>query len=135
MLSFLLVKDSIYQIYCLSLQQQNNNLLNPKSRKGTRIMKIQDVINEIRNSQSGVMSIVLKDASRYAANAEGEMTYAGTLYTKKYAYKRNGDNVIQTGNKETNLTAIERTLNELIGKGEVQVRLLNGKWMNGEIEA
>ena len=98
-------------------------------------MKIQDVINEIRNSQVGVHSIVLADASRYAKNAKGTMTYAGTLFTKKYANRRNGDEVIATGNKETNLTEVERTLTALIGKGEVQVRLMNGNWMSGEIEA
>ena len=63
-------------------------------------MKIQEVINEIRNSQAGVLSIVLSDASRYAANAEGPMTYAGTLYTKKYANRQKGDEVISTGNKK-----------------------------------
>ena len=98
-------------------------------------MKIQEVINEIRTAQTGVMSIVLKDASRYAKNAKGEMTYAGTLFTKKYANRRNGDEVIATGNKETNLTEVERTLKALIGKGDVEVRLTNGNWMSGEVEA
>lgn len=98
-------------------------------------MKIQEVINEIRNNEVGVMSIVLADASRYAKNAKGEMTYAGTLFTKKYANRQNGDEVIATGNKETNLSEVERTLTALIGKGEVQVRLMNGNWMTGEVEA
>jgi hypothetical protein len=98
-------------------------------------MKIQEVINEIRNNQVGVLSIVLADASRYAKNAEGPLTYAGTLFTKKYANRRSGDEVIATGNKETNLTEVERTLTALIGKGEVQVLLMNGNWMSGEVEA
>ena len=98
-------------------------------------MKIQEVINEIRNSQAGVLSIVLADASRYAKNAEGPMTYTGTLFTKKYADRQPGDEVIATGNKETNLTEVERTLTALIGKGEVEVRLMNGNWMSGEVEA
>lgn len=98
-------------------------------------MKIQDVINEIRNNEVGVMSIVLADASRYAKNSEGPMTWAGTLFTKKYANRRSGDEVIATGNKETNLTEVERTLTALIGKGEVQVRLMNGNWISGEVEA
>ena len=101
----------------------------------TAIMKIQEVINEIRNSKAGVMSIVLTDASRYAKNSEGPMTWAGTLFTKKYANRQNGDEVIQTGNKETNLTEVERTLANLVGKGQVQVRLMNGNWMMGEVEA
>lgn len=98
-------------------------------------MKIQEVINEIRNNEVGVMSIVLTDASRYAKNAEGSMTWAGTLFTKKYANRQNGDEVIQTGNKETNISEVERTLTDLIGKGQVQVRLMNGNWMTGEVEA
>ena len=98
-------------------------------------MKIQDVINEIRNSETGVRAIVLKDASRYAANAKGEMTWIGTLFTKKYANRQKGDEVITTGNKETNLTEVERTLRSLIGKGDVQVYLTNGNHMNGEVEA
>lgn len=98
-------------------------------------MKIQEVINEIRNNHVGVLSIVLADASCYAKNAEGPLTYAGTLFTKKYANRRKCDEVISTGNKETNLTEVERTLTALIGKGEVQVRLMNGNWMSGEVEA
>lgn len=81
------------------------------------------------------MSIVLMDASRYAANAEGPMTWAGTLFTKKYANRRDGDDVIATGNKETNLSEVERVLLSLVGKGEVEIRLMNAHWLNGEIEA
>ena len=97
-------------------------------------MKIQEVINEIRNNQVGVLSIVLADSSRYAKNSEDPLIYVGTLFTKKYANRRNGDEVITTGNKETNLTEVERTLTALIGKGEVQVRLMNGNRMSGEVE-
>ena len=98
-------------------------------------MKIQEVISEIRNSKTGVRAIILKDASRYASNAKGEMTWIGTLFTKKYATRQKGDEVITTGNKETNLTEVERTLRSLVGKGDVQVYLMNGNHMNGEVEA
>ena len=97
-------------------------------------MKTSEIINEIRKSQAGILSIVLKDASKYAANAKGEMTWAGTLFTKKYADSQEGDTVIKTGNKETNLSAVERTLTSLIGKGEVQIRLMNGNWITTEIQ-
>lgn len=97
-------------------------------------MKTKDVLNEIRTSRAGVMSIILKDASRYTANAKDEMVWAGTLFTKKYADRQEGDEVITTGNKETNLSAVERVLTSLIGKGEVQVRLMNGNWLTGEIQ-
>lgn len=98
-------------------------------------MKTSEIIKEIRNSKAGVMSIILKDASRYAANAKDEMVWAGTLFTKKYADRQEGDEVIATGNKETNLTAVERVLTTLIGKGKVEIRLMNAKWIECEIEA
>ena len=96
-------------------------------------MKIQEVINEIRNSQSGVMSIIAKEALRYST-AEEE-TWNGTLFTKKYVNRQPGDEVIQTGNKETNLSEVKRVLEYLVGKGLVQVRLRNAVWMEGEVEA
>ena len=120
-------------IFAPEINNNNNSALDITVK--SRTMKIKEVINEIRNSQAGVLSIVLADANRYANNAEGPLTYAGTLFTKKYANRRNGDEVIATGNKETNLTEVERTLTALIGKGEVEVRLMNGNWMSGEVEA
>lgn len=98
-------------------------------------MKIQEVISEIRKSEAGVMSIVLADGSRYVENCVGPMEWDGGLFTKKYAYRRNGDEVITTGNKETNLSEVERVLRSLIGKGEVEVRLTNMNWITGEVEA
>lgn len=99
-----------------------------------RTMKIEDVIDTIRKNEVGVMSIVLEDASRYAANAKGELTCNGTLFTKKYADRQEGDEVIQTGNNETNLTAVERQLKQFIGKGNVYVKLRNPNLsMYGEI--
>lgn len=97
-------------------------------------MKIKDVISVIRDSKTGVRAIKLKDASRYAANAKGELTCNGTLYTRKYAIRHKGDEVILTGNKETNLTEVERTLRSLVGKGDAIVWLTNGAIMNGEVE-
>ena len=99
-------------------------------------IKIADIIETIRKNEVGVMSIVLEDASRYAANAKGELTCTGTLFTKKYADRQPGDEVIQTGNKETNLSAVERQLRTFIGKGNVYVKLLNPNLsMYGEVIA
>ena len=101
-----------------------------------RTIKIADVIETIRKNEVGVMSIVLEDASRYAANAKGELTCVGTLFTKKYANRQEGDEVIQTGNKETNLSAVERQLRTFMGKGNVYVKLLNPNLsMYGEVIA
>lgn len=101
-----------------------------------RTIKIADVIETIRKNEVGVMSIVLEDASRYAANAKGELTCTGTLFTKKYANRQPGDEVIQTGNKETNLSAVERQLRTFMGKGNVYVKLLNPNLsMYGEVIA
>lgn len=97
-------------------------------------MKIQEVIDSIRTNQVGVMSIIATEAFRYS-DAQEE-TWNGTLFTKKYANRKPGDEVIQTGNKETNLSEVERVLRYLVGKGPVQVRLLNSNlWMYGEVEA
>lgn len=101
-----------------------------------RTIKIADVIETIRKNEVGVMSIVLEDASRYAANAKGELTCVGTLFTKKCANRQEGDEVIQTGNKETNLSAVERQLRTFMGKGNVYVKLLNPNLsMYGEVIA
>ena len=101
-----------------------------------RTIKIADVIETIRKNEVGVMSIVLEDASRYAANAKGELTCTGTLFTKKYANRQEGDEVIQTGNKETNLSAVERQLRTFMGQGNVYVKLLNPNLsMYGEVIA
>lgn len=101
-----------------------------------RTIKIADVIDTIRKNEVGVMSIVLEDASRYAANAKGNLTCTGTLFTKKYADRQEGDEVIQTGNKETNLSAVERQLRTFMGKGNVYVKLLNPNLsMYGEVIA
>lgn len=101
-----------------------------------RTIKIADVIDTIRKNEVGVMSIVLEDASRYAANAKGELTCTGTLFTKKYANRQEGDEVIQTGNKETNLSAVDRQLRTFMGKGNVYVKLLNPNLsMYGEVIA
>jgi len=98
-----------------------------------KTITIQQVINEIKNSESGIMSIVLTDSSRYAKNSNGSLTYAGTLFTKKCVNSQPGDEVIMTGNKQTNLSEVERVLTSLMGKGEVQVRLMNGTWLTGEV--
>lgn len=94
-------------------------------------MNIQEVINEIRTKHTGVISIIAKEAHRYSSAQE--QTWDGTLFTKKYADRQPGDEIIQTGNKETNVSAVERTLRYLVGKGIVQVRLMNMNWMEGEV--
>lgn len=98
-------------------------------------LKIQDVTNYIREKRVGISSIVLEDASRYASNARGELTCVGTLFTQKYMsnpYVK--AEVIQTGNKETSITAVEDKLRVFIGKGNVIVKFLDGTRMEGEVE-
>lgn len=94
-------------------------------------IKIADVLNEIRTQQTGVISIVAKEAHRYSSALE--QTWNGTLFTKKYADRQPGDEIIQTGNKETNVSEVERVLRYLVGKGLVQVRLMNMNWMEGDV--
>lgn len=95
---------------------------------------ISSIIDEIRSKKVGIQSIIGADARRYAKNATGSLTYAGTLYTKKNVNTLNDDDeVIVTGNKQTNLSEVERTLLALVGKGEVEIRLLNGERIIGEV--
>ena len=99
-------------------------------------LKIDDVTNYIREKQVGISAIVLEDASRYASNARGEMTCVGTQFTQKYMsnpYVK--AEVIQTGNKETSITAVENQLKQFIGKGNVIVKFLDGTRMEGEVKA
>lgn len=81
------------------------------------------------------MSIVLDDSSRYVKNSKGPTTWAGTLFTKMHVNRHDGDEVIATGNKETNLSEVGRVLRSLIGKGNVQVNLINMNRISGEVEA
>lgn len=97
-------------------------------------MKIENIINEIREEKIGIAKIVLCNASAYVKNAIGEMTYAGTLFSKKHVAYQIGDDVIKTGSVETNLSQVLRTLSALANKGNVEVRFLNGKIIKGEIE-
>jgi len=95
---------------------------------------ISSIIDKIRSKEVGIQSIIVADARRYAKNATGSLTYAGTLYTKKHVNTLNDDDeVIETGNKQTNLSEVERTLLALAGKGEVEIRLLNGERIVGEV--
>lgn len=95
---------------------------------------ISSIIEEIRKKEVGIQSIIVTDAIRFARNATGSLTYAGTNYTRKHVNTIDDDDeVIVTGNKQTNLSAVERTLLALAGKGEVEIRLLNGERIIGEV--
>lgn len=107
-----------------------------EEEKSVGTLNIQDVTNYIREKQVGINAIVLEDASRYASNARGEMTCVGTLFTKKYIQNPYVKaEVIQTGNKETSITAVEEQLKVFIGKGNVIVKFLDGTRMEGEVVA
>lgn len=89
----------------------------------TTVLTIQEIINEIRNTQSIIVYVELKDASRMVANAKGSMTFNGSLYSKVMADRRDAnDEVIATFNdKQTNLTELERDLRTLVGKGGISI--------------
>lgn len=80
-------------------------------------ISILEVINEVRNGNH-VRKIALVDASKYAANSKGRMTWATTLIEKKYARLHANDEVVAVGNKEVNITEFTNILNSMKGKGE-----------------
>jgi len=94
---------------------------------------IKDIIVELLKEETGIMSVALA-ASKEAANAKGRAEYAGTLFTRQTVNRKKGDWVIKTGNKETNVSELMRVLASLVGKGEVEVRMMNGKKFQGKIE-
>lgn len=48
-----------------------------------------------------------------------------TLYYKKYAYQRPGDEIMNILGKEFNVSELERQLQQLIGCGDAYIRFLN----------
>lgn len=94
-----------------------------------KTISISEIANEVRNGHH-VIKLALEDASKYAANATGEMTWAASLVEKKYAYRHPGDEVVKVGNKEANISELVRILNDMRGKGNAIV------WLggNGEIK-
>ena len=83
-------------------------------------LSISDIINEVRNG-GHVRELVLCKASRYIANAKGDMTWATTLVEAKYVRRREGDEIVQCGNKQVNITQLTSILNEMVGKGEARI--------------
>ena len=96
-------------------------------------MKIQEVINEIREQQVGVISIIAKEAYKYSSARTEE--WNGSLFTKTMIDYESGDEVIQTGKFQTNITKFEKALNFLVGKGVVEIRLANRHWIECELES
>lgn len=97
----------------------------------TNKIQISGIIDEVRNG-ARVRKIALKDASRYASNAKGEMHFATTLFEKKYVARQNGDEVIKIGTKEVNVSEIIRILTSLKGKGDVALWVGNNVY-EGEL--
>ena len=83
-------------------------------------LSISDVINEVRNG-GHVRELVLCDASRYIANAKGDMTWATTTVEAKYVRRIEGDEIVQCGNKQVNVSMLTRVLNQMVGRGEVRI--------------
>lgn len=97
----------------------------------TNKIQISGIIDEVRNG-ARVRKIALKDASRYASNAKGEMQFATTLFEKKYVARQNGDEVMKIGTKEVNVSEIIRILTSLKGKGDVALWVGNNVY-EGEL--
>ncbi|WP_418193832.1 hypothetical protein, partial [Alistipes shahii] len=89
-------------------------------------ISISEILNIVRSGHI-VNTIKLLDASRYAGNSNGEMSFNSTLWYKKYVAMRDqNDEVLTMAGKEINVSEIGRILSQLIGKGDVYV------WISGE---
>ena len=88
------------------------------------MISVSEIINEVRNG-GHVRKLALKDASRYSANSNGEMSWATTLVETAYVNRQEGDEIIQLGNKQVNITELTRILNDMIGKGKVNIWIGN----------
>lgn len=69
----------------------------------------------------------------YVENGGEREDYAVTLFEKKHITHRSNDEVIKIGNKEVNISELERILVSLKGKGQVTI-WLDGKILKGDIK-
>ncbi len=86
---------------------------------------ISEVLGKVRNGA--------RVRSLYVETGERREDYAVTLFEKKYTRRRSGDEVIQAGNKEVNISELGRILASLQGKGLVTI-WLDGNILKGAIE-
>ena len=91
-----------------------------------------EFVKDIIRKGGDLQSFRLTDASHYAANATGDLTFATTLFCRKYVNKSQGDEVVTIGNKEFNLTTFGEQLQNLEGKGEVEL-IIDGEWYCGNV--
>lgn len=83
---------------------------------------ISEIVSAVRNG-GHVIKLALSDASKYASNSRGEMQWDTSAVEKKYVYRQEGDEIIQNGNKEVNISELVRILKVMVGRGEAQVRI------------
>lgn len=97
-----------------------------------KTIKISEIIDNAKNG--AIPSVKLLDASRYAANVEGEMIVNTDLFYsgRVYAYMPD-DELIKFGKKTLNVSELRRILEKFIGKGEVRISTKD-KMYEGEIE-
>lgn len=88
-------------------------------------ISISEVLGKVRNGA--------RVRSLYVETGKRREDYAVTLFEKKCAMRRPGDEVIQSGNKEVNISELGRILASLQGRGQVTI-WLDGKILKGAIE-
>lgn len=96
-----------------------------------KTITISEIINEVKNG-AHIRKIALCDASRYASNSKGEMTWAVTLVEKAYVSRKDNDEIIENGNKQVNITEFTRILNSMKNKGCACIWIGN-KIFKGEV--
>lgn len=96
-------------------------------------MTISEIINKVKNG-AHVRKLALRDASKLIANCKGEYTWNATLVEKSYVERTEGDEVIQLGSKQVNITKLQSILGRMVGNGEAIV-WIGGEFLTGEIVA
>lgn len=74
-------------------------------------MKLSEIITELR-SGAIIFNISVKDASKVISNSKGQLNYATTLFQKKYVDKIENDKIVKSGNKQTNISKVIRTIKQ-----------------------
>lgn len=84
-------------------------------------MKLSEVLKEARTG-AFIFNVSVKDARKVIANSTGELKFASTLFQKKYVSKFEGDEVVQAGSKETNITELKNVIKNHAGH-EMNLRI------------
>lgn len=94
--------------------------------KGLPQISIDEVVKRVRDGHP-IVRLSLKDASRYIANVQGELSInSTTFYSARVREYCPGDEIVPMGKKRFNVSELRRILEGFRGKGAVSI------WDGGE---